>query len=186
MVWLILTIAFLGGAFTSFYYGFWVIGCLLILLDVSLLWTWVTGAAWDPTPMRVVNKVLEYLEPKDTDVLYDLGCGDGRVIIEASKRYGCKSVGIEIDPLRYIITKARVKALRLEDKVKVVWGNFFNYPIKDATIVFCFLTEKANRRLEVKFSKELSYGTIIVSYLWRFKGFPLINVIDDEVFIYIV
>ncbi|MEN2997725.1 MAG: class I SAM-dependent methyltransferase [Brevinematia bacterium] len=186
MVWLILTMVFLIGALLSFFYGLWPIAVILILLTISLLWTWMLGAAWDPTPMKVIHKTLNYLEPKEKDVVYDLGCGDGRFIIEAAKKYGCKAVGIEIDPIRYLITKIRVKLLGLENKVKVIWGNFFNYPIKDATIVFCFLTEETNRKLEVKFAKELSYGTIIVSYLWRFSSFSLLNVIDDKIFIYIL
>ncbi len=186
MVWLILTVVFTIGAFVSFFYNFWVLGIIFVLLNISLLWTWKLGAAWDPTPMEVIEKILDYLNPKQSDVVYDLGCGDGRFIIEASRRYGCRAVGIEIDPLRYFITLLRVKLLHLDDKVKVVWANFFNYPLNDATIVFCFLTEEANRKLEIKFSKELSYGTFIVSYLWRFYGFNLVNVIDDKIFFYLV
>lgn len=186
MVWLWLTILFMMGAFISFWYGLWGLGVVFVVLNVSLLWTWKLGAAWDPTPMRIIKKIVDYLEPKETDVVYDLGCGDGRFLIEVAKRSKCRAVGIEIDPIRYLIARLRVKLLGLEDRVKVVWGNFFDYPLKDATIVFCFLTEEANRKLEIKFSKELQYGTIIVSYLWRFFGFSLIKVIDDEVFIYIV
>lgn len=186
MVWLTLTLVFLILTFLTFYYSLWVLGVIFVILNVSLLWTWKLGAAWDPTPMKVINKILEYLEPKETDVVYDLGCGDGRFIIEAAKKYKCKAVGIEIDPIRYFITKLRVKLLGLGNRVKIVWGNFFDYPLNDATIVFCFLTEEANRKLEIKFSKELSYGTIIVSYVWRMNGFTLINVIDDDVFVYLV
>ncbi|MCX8028836.1 MAG: class I SAM-dependent methyltransferase [Brevinematales bacterium] len=186
MVWFTLTILFLTIIFLSFYYNLWFVGIIFVILNVSLLWTWKLGAAWDPTPMRVINKVLNYLEPKPTDVIYDLGCGDGRFIIEAVKKYNCKAVGIEIDPIRYLITKIRVKKLGLKDKIKVVWADFFKYPINEATIVFCFLTEEANRKLEIKLSKELSYGTIIVSYIWRFYGFQLLNVIDNEIFFYIV
>lgn len=186
MVWLTLTILFLITSFVCFWFGWWLIGVIFILFNVSLLWTWKLGAAWDPTPMKVVNKVLDYLSPKEKDVVYDLGCGDGRFIIEAARRYNCRAVGIEIDPIRFLITKIRVKILGLDSKVKVVWANFMNYPINDATIVFCFLTQEANNKLEVKFSKELSYGTIIVSYLWRFYFFKPINIIDDEIFFYIV
>ncbi|MGC8965069.1 MAG: SAM-dependent methyltransferase [Brevinematia bacterium] len=186
MVWLFLTLFFLIVAFVSFWFGWWVIGLIFILFTVSLLWTWKIGAAWDPTPMRVIRKILDYLSPSEKDVIYDLGCGDGRFVIEASKKYGCKAVGIEIDPIRYLVAKLRVKLLGLDDKVKIVWANFMKYPIKDATIVFCFLTQEANNKLEFKLSKELSYGTIIVSYLWRFNFFKPINVIDNEIFFYIV
>lgn len=186
MVWLSLTIVLLAITFLSFYYGLWIVGIISVLLNISLLWTWKFGAAWDPTPISVVRKILEYLEPKETDVVYDLGCGDGRFIIEAVTKYKCRAVGIEIDPIRYIISKIRIKMLNIEDRAKVVLANFYNYPIKDATIVFCFLTDEANRKLSIKFSKELSNGTIIVSYIWRFYGFTLINVLDNDIFIYMV
>lgn len=186
MVWMILTVIFIVLAFVSFWYGIWVLGVIFVILNISLLWTWKLGAAWDPTPMKVIRKIVDYLDLKENDVVYDLGCGDGRFVIEVAKRYNCKAVGIEIDPIRYLIAKIRVKLLGLEDRVKIVWGNFFNYSLKDATVVFCFLTEEANRKLEIKFSKELQYGTIIVSYIWKFLGFTLINVIDDEIFVYIV
>jgi SAM-dependent methyltransferase len=186
MTWLTITVILLVIAFISFWYNLWILGIISILLVISLIWTWKFGAAWDPTPIRVVKKIFNYLDLKESDVVYDLGCGDGRVLIEAVKKYNCRAVGIELDPLRYLITLLRVKLLRLDNKIKVIWGDIFKQDLREATVVFCFLTQEANNKLEEKFDKELSYGTIVVSYLWRFETLRPINVIDDEIFIYMM
>jgi len=186
MVWLILNTIFILVAFVSFWYGFWVIGLVFVLLSVSTLWTWRFGAAWDPTPMRIVKKIFDLVDLKENDVIYDLGCGDGRLIIEAVKRYNCRAVGVELDPLRYLITLARVKLMKLDDRIEVIWGNIFKQNLRNATVVFCFLTQETNTKLEEKLTKELPYGTLVISYIWRFPSLRLINVIDDEVFIYLI
>ncbi len=166
--------------------GLWYLSIIPTLGIVSVIWTWVTGAAWDPTPKKVIEKILDNLDIKEIDIVYDLGCGDGRFLIETAKRYRCRCIGIEIDPIRYLISKIRVKLHKLEDRIEIRFGNFFSSDLRGATVIFCFLTEETNRELEYKFYKELPYGTIVISYVWRFKGLKLFKVIDNEIFFYMI
>ena len=73
---------------------------VILILVGWFMWTQVIGAGWWPTPMKAVRRMLELAELKEDDVLYDLGSGDGRIVIEAARRYGAKGVGIEADLLR--------------------------------------------------------------------------------------
>lgn len=81
----------------------WSYAWLLVLAFAAMVWvTWTTarGAPWSPTPMSRVHKMLTMAEAGPDDLVYDLGCGDGRLIVTAARRYGTRAVGIELDPLR--------------------------------------------------------------------------------------
>lgn len=107
------------------------------------------------------------------DIVYDLGCADGTVLTVAAKEFRAKGVGIEIDPLRFIIAKLKIKLNGLSGQVKIVKNNFFKEDISEATIVFLYLVPKALQRLMPKFKKELKPGTRIVSYVYK-MDLPLV------------
>ena len=107
------------------------------------------------------------------DVVYDLGSGDGTALLIAAKEFGARGVGIEIDPLRATISKARIRAAKLKNNIKVLQNNFFNVPINDATVIFVYLVPRALLRLKPKFLKELKPGTRIVSYRYEIPYLPL-------------
>lgn len=142
-----------------------------LLIFFFLLWFFYTGflgAEFYPTTRRKMQKMLEYSSLKKTDIVYDLGCGDGRLVVAASRK--CKeAVGIEIDPLRFLISWAKIKLLRLKN-AKIIFGDLFRQDLKDADVVFLFLRQKTNDRLRKKFEKELKKGTRIVSHYWIFHG----------------
>lgn len=118
------------------------------------------------------------------DVIYDLGCGDGTALIVASKEFGVKGVGIEIDPLRFAIAKLKIKFNGLSGNVKIVRNNFFKEDFSDATVVFVYLVPKALQRLMPKFKKDLRPGTKIVSYVYK-MDLPLIKEDkENQVFVY--
>jgi predicted RNA methylase len=101
------------------------------------------------------------------DVIYDLGSGDGTALITAAKEFGAKGVGIEIDPLRVLISKIKIKLNRQEKKLKIIRKNFFDVDISDATVIFVYLVPKALNRLLPKFKKELKKGTRIMSFRYE-------------------
>jgi cyclopropane fatty-acyl-phospholipid synthase-like methyltransferase len=104
------------------------------------------------------------------DVVYDLGCGDGRIIVTAARRYGSRAVGIEIDPLRYLWCQLLITVLGLRDRVQIVYGDFFDQDLRDADVVTCYLLQDTNDKLERKFEQELRPGTRVVSHTFTFSN----------------
>ena len=146
---------------------------LLVILAVSIFWTISRGAPWVPTSMKIVHKMLRLAEVKHDELVYDLGCGDGRIIIAAARSYQARAVGIELDPTRYLWCQIMITVLGLREKVKVVYGDFFNMDLSDADVVTCFLLPHANKKLEHKLLRELRPGTRVVSNTFLFNQVPM-------------
>ena len=116
-----------------------------------------------PTPERVVAAMLELAKVGKDDVVYDLGCGDGRIVIAAAKRGVKKAVGVDIDPERIQEARANAKAAGVEDRVRFVEGDLFETPIDEATVVTLYLLPALNLRLRPKLLA-LKPGTRVVSH----------------------
>jgi SAM-dependent methyltransferase len=144
-------------------------------LGLSVLWPRLRGAPWLPMPKRAVYKLLDMAKVGPDDVVYDLGCGDGRVIIAAARRYGARAVGIEIHPLRVLWCKALVAALRLRDRVTIVRGDLFREDLSGASLVICYLLQRTNDRLEAKLRQELPAGARVASMRFTFSGLHLVR-----------
>lgn len=131
--------------------------------------------------------MLEMSGAGPSDVVYDLGCGDGRIVVEAAKTFRAKAVGVEADPLRVLLSRFAVVTHRLEGRVRVVWANFFHVNISEATVVTVFLSQGANRRLKSKLLSELRPGTRIVSYVWTFDDWtPVLKDAENQLCLYVV
>jgi SAM-dependent methyltransferase len=130
--------------------------------------TWQSFRGYDvpyvPTPPEVVDEMLRLSGVKAGDVLYDLGCGDGRIVIAAAKRHGVRAVGIDIDPLRIQESNANAAAAGLAGKVRFLQQNIFEADFKDATVVTMYLLTSVNVRLRPKLLTELRPGTRLVSH----------------------
>ena len=113
----------------------------------------------------VVEAMLDLAGVRAGDVLYDLGCGDGRIVIAAAKR-GARATGIDIDPLplNFARTNARRAGAAVEGRVRFVRGDFFQADLRDATVVTLYLSPEVNQRLLPKLLDELSPGSRIVSH----------------------
>ena len=118
---------------------------------------------WVPTPPPVVDAMLKLAGVKPSDVVYDLGCGDGIIVATAAQKYGARAVGIDIDPQRVKEATERAQKMGVSDKVKIVQGDLFEADIKDATVVTLYLLQSLNIKLMPKLKKELKPGTRIVS-----------------------
>ena len=152
----------------------------LIILVVSILWTNSRGAPWVPTPISMVHKMLQMAEVRPDDLVYDLGCGDGRIIVTAARRYGAKAVGIELDPLRYLWCQLLITVLGLRDQVQVVFGNFFKQDLSAADVVTCYLLRDTNKKLQGKFENELNPETRVVSNYFTFPELQLASEDKEE------
>jgi precorrin-6B methylase 2 len=119
---------------------------------------------YDPTPREVVDAMLELADLKPGDLLYDLGSGDGRIVIAAARRPGVRAVGIDIDP--ELVVRARDNAQRagVADRTEFRAQDLFEADIGDATVVTLFLGAEVNLRLRPRLLETLSPGTRVVSH----------------------
>ncbi len=147
---------------------------ILVLIIIFLLFilsmVWPPGSPWAPwwrTNRKTARTICELAGISKEDLVYDLGCGDGTLIVTTSKEYGAKAIGIEIDPLRFLISKIRIALNNLSSKVTVKRKSFFDEDISKATVVVVYLIPKTLEKLLPKFKKELKKGTRIVSYRYE-------------------
>jgi cyclopropane fatty-acyl-phospholipid synthase-like methyltransferase len=121
------------------------------------------------SPNVVVDAMLKLAGVKKSDNVYDLGCGDGRIVIAAAKDYGAHGVGVDIDP--NLITEARENARKahVEALVKFEVNDLFDADIHNATVVTLYLLPNVNLRLRPKLFKELKPGSRVVSHSWSME-----------------
>lgn len=147
-----------------------VLAVFLVLFFFWLFPLFFRGIPWQPTDMRRVRKMLTMSGLRPGEVVYDLGCGDGRILICAAREFGARAVGVELNPWLFAIAWLRVFFLGLRPRVRVIFGNIFNVDLSQADVVTLFLFEHVNEALKAKLLRELKKGTRIVSYVWTFQG----------------
>lgn len=125
-----------------------------------------------PTRQTIANAMLELARVTRDDVVYDLGSGDGRIVVIAAQRFGARGVGIEID--RRLVERSReiAREAGVADRVTFIEGDLFTTDIAPATVVTLYLSTTVNMRLEPKLKRELRPGTRIVSQQFRIGAWP--------------
>lgn len=118
---------------------------------------------WVPTTQDVVDRMLEIANPTPADVLYDLGCGDGRIVITAVRRYGCRAVGIDLDPRRIGVAKENSRCMGVDHMTEFRLKDLFKVDFSDSTIITLYLTRSMNLTLVPKF-RALRDGVRIVAH----------------------
>lgn len=127
---------------------------------------------YEPTPMPVVRAMLELAAVGPQDVVYDLGSGDGRMVITAATEFGARGVGIEIDPALVARAEANARSAGVSDRVEFRLGDMYAADLTEATVVMLFLHPKPNLKLRPKLRAELRPGARIVSYMWNMGDWP--------------
>jgi len=117
-----------------------------------------------PTPYVVVEAMLEAADIEPTDVVYDLGSGDGRIVISAARDYGATGIGVEIDPKYIDMARLNAAANNVTDKVTFIQADLFEIEFTDATVITLYLSDQLNLRLLPKLLDDLKPGTRIVSH----------------------
>jgi SAM-dependent methyltransferase len=117
-----------------------------------------------PTPQPVVEKMLDMAKVSKSDLVYDLGCGDGRMVITAAKERGAHGVGIDLNPQRIAEAKANAEKAGVSDRVKFIQGDLFKANFGDATVVTLYLLPSVNQALRPQLWKQLKVGTRVVSH----------------------
>lgn len=143
---------------------------LSLLVAASVLLPAFVGGAWSPTPLPVARRALELAEAKPGERLYDLGAGDGRVVLLAAERFALEAVGVEVDPVKAWLIALRARLRRLGGSVRVERSNFFEIDLSRADLVFFYLSPAAASRLRQKFEKELPPHGRVVSYRRPIEG----------------
>ena len=124
-------------------------------------------APYVPTPYDVVNRMLELAEVTRDDVVYDLGCGDGRIVITAAERFGARGVGIDYDPERIAEANANAARRGVQDLVTFIQQDAMEADVSEATVVTLYLLSSSNRRLRPILTRQLRPGARIVSHAFR-------------------
>ena len=153
---------------------FWIVNIVLLLiigfLFLLLSMFWPPDSPWAPwwkTNKKTARAMCRLAKVSKNDVIYDLGSGTGTALIIAAKEFGARGVGIEIDPLRFLISSMLLHSNRLSHKIKIVRKNFFDINISNATVIFTYLVPKALERLKPKLLRELKPGTLLVSFRYE-------------------
>jgi ubiquinone/menaquinone biosynthesis C-methylase UbiE len=129
-----------------------------------------------PTPPTVVDRMLDAVHVKAGDVVYDLGSGDGRIVIAAAQKYGAKAVGVEMMPDLCRQAQRKIHDLGLDDRASIVEGNVFRVDFSPATVVTMYFMTDSNERLRPNLEKYLKPGTRVVSNQFPIKGWEPLSV----------
>lgn len=121
---------------------------------------------YEPSPQAVVETMLQLANVGSNDLLYDLGSGDGRIVITAARTRGANGVGIDLDPKRIAEAEGNARAAGVQDKVQFRLGNLYDSDFSKADVVTLFLWPQVNRKLRPHLWRQLKPGTRVVSYIW--------------------
>jgi len=159
---------------------------LLILIGIILVFGTAVyasfrAAPWLPVFKKDIKRIIKFSGIKKGDKVFDLGCGDGRVLIGLANNTEAEYlIGYEVSFLFYVWSKLRVFFTRLSRQVEIRYGDFLNKDLSSADVVFCFLTPMAMKKLKPKFEKELQPGTTIISYSFTIPGWKEIETSQPE------
>lgn len=144
---------------------------LVIPIAGHLIYDWSQVHKLDvpyvPTPLETVEEMLRLAEVDEDDILYDLGCGDGRIVITAAQKYHTRGVGVDIDPQRIQESRANAVQAKVEHLVDFREENFFQTDLTQVDVVTLYLLTKVNLELRAKFFQELRPGSRIVSHKFK-------------------
>ncbi len=124
-------------------------------------------APFVPTPQDVVDRMLELAEVTSDDVVYDLGCGDGRIVITAAQRFGARGVGVDIDPQRIADSNANAERAGVQHLVRFIEQDAMTVDVSEATVVTLYLLSSSNLKLRPRLTSQLSPGARIVSHAFN-------------------
>jgi len=151
---------------------------LLFVVFISLFYSAVRYVPFVPTEKIVMKKMIEAAELQDGQTVYDLGCGDGRLLIEAMKKKQIKAYGVEVN--RFISWLAKFRMWLNKYKATIIKANFFKVSLEESDVIFCYLFPKVMQDLQEKFEQELKKGTKIVSYCFPVKNWKPLKTIQTR------
>jgi hypothetical protein len=147
-----------------------VLSVILIIFGISIAWAGLSLAPWVPTRKKDLKRIGDLADLKAGEIFYDLGSGDGRLVVYISKRYSVKSIGIEIALPFYLISKFR-QWLNKSEGINFKLRNVFSENLSEADVVYIFpqSAEKLTGKIIAKFNNELKSGARVVTYAFPIK-----------------
>ena len=147
----------------------WIVIILSVVLVSSVLaHIWVRGVPYVPSKARVIKEMIKLADLKSGQTVFDLGAGDGRVLIEAKKECpGITAIGVELVPTVWLYGRLRIWLSKA--KISFWWGDAFYKDLRSADVVFLYLFPDVLKKFEKKFDKELRPGTRVISNAFEFK-----------------
>jgi predicted RNA methylase len=142
----------------------------LIFAIILLSWIWPPDSPWSPrwrTDKKIARAAFRLVKLSKKDIVYELGSGGATALLVASEEFGAKGVGIEIEPLRFNISKFNIWRKKQNKNIKLIRGNFFEKDLSRATILYVYLVPQTLNRLLPKLRRELKKGTPIISYKYE-------------------
>ena len=168
-----------------FDFRFLILPWIYIVFNLWRVYTKPFGGQWVPATMDKVKQMLKMAKIKPGEVLYDLGSGDGRIVSEAVRIYKTKAIGIEIDPIRVLLSRLKLKFDKLDKYAKIRCANLYNVNLSNANVVTMYLLPKTVDKLKSKLKRELKPGSRIVSLqfpLTHWKPFRVDK--ENKIFVY--
>jgi tRNA A58 N-methylase Trm61 len=146
-----------------------------------------------PTPLDVAQKMLEVAKVQPDDVVYDLGSGDGRIVILAAQKFGAHAVGVELDSNLYEESSEHIRQLGLQARAQILHENMFEVNVRHATVITLYLLTAVNERLRPMLERQLRSGTRIVSHDFQVPGWQPEKTVDmlsknkvpNKIFLYV-
>ncbi len=148
----------------------------------------ISAAPWFPTKKRDLKRFIDLADIKPGQKVYDLGCGDGRLVFEAAQ-CGAFAMGYEISLLPYILAKARLffADREIKKRAAIYFKDFWSVDLSDADLVYVFLTPRINPKMKIKLEKELHHGARVIAYAWPLEGWnpKVVDRADNRLNLYI-
>lgn len=138
-------------------------------------------APFVPSPQAVVDKMLEVAGVRAGETVYDLGCGDGRILITAARKFKARGVGVELSPELARRTHRRIRELGLQDEIRIIEGNLLEVDLRAADVVALYLLTSSNEQLKPKLESSLKRGARVVSHDFVIPGWQPSRVEKVEV-----
>lgn len=133
-------------------------------------------APFVPSPQNIVEKMLEAAQLKPGETVFDLGCGDGRVLVTAARQFRAKAVGVELSPKIAQMARDIIKQQKLDGDASVIEGNLLDVDLSKADVVTLYLLTESNSRLKPNLERYLKPGARVVSHDFEIKGWKPVRV----------
>jgi len=156
-------------------FGLLLIAVVLVIL-FTFAWGGISAAPWVPLWKRDIRRMLRLANVKPNELVYDLGAGDGRILLCAAGEFQARAVGLELAVLPYTLGCIKLRLAGLAGKAKLRYANFFSHSVGDADVICVFLTPQAMQKLKPKFEAECKPGCRIVSFAFHVPGWQPTNI----------
>jgi SAM-dependent methyltransferase len=151
---------------------------VMLMLATMLINLFFTKAPYVPSSKKILDRLLAELKLKPDQIVYDLGCGDGRFLIRSEKKFGIKGIGYELAPLPFVL--AKILQFFSRSKSRIILGNFFKANLRDADVIFCYLFPEIVSKVYQKAKQECRPGTVLISNTFSAQDIKPTKVLYDQ------